>query len=403
VNITAVNVEGSISSGSFSVRTGPGAPSAISQSETTTTGFKISWTPGTGATSYTFTVNGSPVTPTIVGNTATFTGLSPSVSYSIVVISVKGGLSSPSAAFDATTSEPPPTTPVVIQTADTNTSVTIAWTGGVGATSYSFTLDGAAATPTVNGSTATFTELATDTEYTIVVTATNSFGSTPSAGFTALTDTPLISGRMLFPGIGGQGLVIQTAGDEDFTISTNNFTFEFYVYSKRLAGISRIFKFEEGGTYFTFDIENGIIRVYNSRVSFGPIITYGVTSLINTWAHMALVRIAGNLTLYVNGTPIITVSDTSNLLNLGPLVIGGANGLAIDGYITNFHYAKSFAKYRNAFTPDFNNHILPESGYTKLLLLSRRSNTLLSDSSGLSKTVGQIGSGSSLVTWAAYP
>lgn len=209
---------------------------------------------------------------------------------------------------------------------------------------------------------------------------------------------------MVFPGIGGQGLSIQTAGDEDFTIGTNNFTLEFYVYSKRLAGISRIFKFEEGVTYFGFDIESGIIHVYNSRVSFGPpIISYDVTALINTWVHVALVRISGNLTLYVNGAPIITVSDTSNILNLGPLVIGGANGLAIDGYITNFHYAKSFAKYRNAFTPDFNNNIIPESGYTKLLLLSRRSNTLLSDSSGLSKTVGQIGSGSSLVTWAAYP
>jgi hypothetical protein len=67
----------------------------------------------------------------------------------------------------------------------------ISWTGGAQATSYTYTLNGVAATPsTDNGTTsksATFTGLSPLTQYTVVVTAVNAIGSATSSSVSVTT------------------------------------------------------------------------------------------------------------------------------------------------------------------------------------------------------------------------
>jgi hypothetical protein len=222
VNITATNIEASTSSGSFSASTGPGAPTDISQSDTSSTGFMLSWTPGTGVTSYSFTIDGVPVTPTINGDTATFTGLSPDVTYSIVIISVKGGLSSPSAAFDATTGPPePPTTPFIGISAVGYTTMSIVWSGGVGATSYSLVSNGVTYIPSVLGTNAaSFVGLPGGTSQMYVFNAINDVGPTPSAPFSLQ-----LFGRMqTFAGEldGPREVIVHPTSDEALLVANFN-------------------------------------------------------------------------------------------------------------------------------------------------------------------------------------
>lgn len=82
----------------------------------------------------------------------------------------------------------PPTTPVVSVSTVTASSFTANWTGGAGATSYTYTLNGVAATPSTSGvGTATFTGLIPLTNYYLIVTAVNSGVSTSSVAVVITT------------------------------------------------------------------------------------------------------------------------------------------------------------------------------------------------------------------------
>jgi sugar lactone lactonase YvrE len=170
-----------------SVTTGPGQPTSLAQSNTTQTGFTISWSGAASATSFTHTINGSSATPTSsTSSSATFGGLTVNTTYNVIVTAVNSFGSTPSATFSASTAPNPPTQPTSITTSNVSGSAfTVNWTGGVGATSYTYTLNGtttaAAIDNGVASKNATFTGLTANTSYTVIIIATNSGGSTASS------------------------------------------------------------------------------------------------------------------------------------------------------------------------------------------------------------------------------
>jgi hypothetical protein len=97
--------------------------------------------------------------------------------------------------FKATTSSSPTTPPTIPSSLSSNSvtssGFTVTWSGGNGATSYTYTLDGASVTPSTNNgvssSSARFTGLTPTTTYAVVVTAVNSVGSTPSTSLSVTT------------------------------------------------------------------------------------------------------------------------------------------------------------------------------------------------------------------------
>ena len=173
----------------------PSAPTGITFTSVTASGFTVRWQGFTAASSYVFVLNGNQVTPTTqVGMTATFNGLTSSTLYSVVVTSVNSKGSAPSAAFTVTTLSLPPTQPVLNVTNVTTTTAQINWSGAVGATSYSYSLNGSSIVPTVDSGLVSkfivLTALSSQTTYSVVVTATNSLGSTASAPLTITTTGP---------------------------------------------------------------------------------------------------------------------------------------------------------------------------------------------------------------------
>ena len=83
------------------------------------------------------------------------------------------------------TTQPPPPPPTDIRNlstiAVTETSVTVGWSGGVGATSYTYLLNGVSAIPSsdngVVSKSASFSNLSSATAYVVIVNAVNSYGS----------------------------------------------------------------------------------------------------------------------------------------------------------------------------------------------------------------------------------
>ena len=109
VQLTSTNAGGSVASNVLSVTPGPTppptAPTALASSSVTSSGFVVSWTAGTGATSYTFSLNGTAATPTYTfpATSATFSGLTASTQYSVVVTAVNSAGTAPSSPLSVTT------------------------------------------------------------------------------------------------------------------------------------------------------------------------------------------------------------------------------------------------------------------------------------------------------------
>ena len=182
----------------------------FTQVSSTSTTVTISWTAVSGATGYTFTLDGSTVSPTLPSPqtsppTATFTGLTASSLYNITITATNsGGSSSPSSSFQISTSAAVPgqiDVSTIVETAYTTTTITIIWSAPTpSATGYSFMIgtnlpmtDARAVTPTMPSPqttppTATFTGLSASLTYWTTITATNAAGSSaPSSAFPMTT------------------------------------------------------------------------------------------------------------------------------------------------------------------------------------------------------------------------
>jgi hypothetical protein len=72
----------------------------------------------------------------------------------------------------------------------------------------------------------------------------------------------------------------------------------------------------------------------------------------NTWYHVAYVRSSGTSKLYIDGTEIISVADTTNYTDQY-FVVGGwySTGFLLNGYIDDLRITKGVARYTANFTP----------------------------------------------------
>ena len=144
--------------------------------------FTVHWEGGTGATFYTYTLNGTTTIPEIddgiSSNLATFTGLSLGTVYNLIVTASNSYdfKSSDSTAISTEVGQP---TNLVFSGINGRT-FTVSWSDAYGATSYIYTLNGNQTSPSsenINSKTATFTGLSYNTTYIVNVRAVLLFTS----------------------------------------------------------------------------------------------------------------------------------------------------------------------------------------------------------------------------------
>ena len=197
-------------------------------------------------------------------------------------------------------------------------------------------------------------------------------------------------GSMLFPGTNSSYLSVPN--DADFRFRTGQFTIEWFQYMTSQTSNPRVF------TIGAFPSATVGVSIEGARFYFwvngSSGINFGLTSYLNTWVHFAVTRDASNIIrIFQNGVvKLTTTANTYDFNNTSAvLAIGNetTSGSPFPGYITNFHWVNGTALYTGAFTPP-TQPITPVAN-TKLLLLATTSGTLLTDSSGLGKTVTNIG------------
>jgi uncharacterized repeat protein (TIGR02059 family) len=208
---------------------------------------------------------------------------------------------------------------------------------------------------------------------------------------------------------------LSAANGGDFAVGTGAFTVEWWQFMTSPpagdAGINswpRVF-FVDGA--FQLSIEGSLTSptVYlwlgGGAIALGNLDNFSTTNQ-NQWVHFALTRSGTSLRFFVNGTQLgLTRISTSNITNTSsPLIIGAQSTdsrTQFPGRITNFHFVKGTALYTSNFTKP-TTPIDPVAN-SKLLMRFTSAANLLTDSSGVNKTVTNVNSvthSTTSPTWA---
>jgi hypothetical protein len=172
-----------------------------------------------------------------------------------------------------------------------------------------------------------------------------------------------------------------------FSFGTSDFTIESWIYPNNLSG--RLWFFDSN----TDNVDlNGSGGIYYYNAGLYSSATNTVIS-VGAWHHIALVRASGTVTLYVNGSSVMSQngigynSSSNRALNIAYSVAQG-NGY-FNGYMTNFRVVKGTAVYTSTFTPS--RSPLTAITNTQLLLNAASSGTLVTDSSTNNLTITNNG------------
>ena len=156
----------------------------------------------------------------------------------------------------------------------------------------------------------------------------------------------------------GDGLFV-AAGNQEFNLSSGNWTVEVWVYfntfsintdphvfqiSTDAANRYVVYRDASTGKLSFVTVNNNIFTFSNSTTSPTP----------NTWYHVAISRLGTTSTLFINGVAEATNSQPINsgtLLEIGFISINTPNQFRLNGYIDDLRITKGVARYTANFTP----------------------------------------------------
>jgi hypothetical protein len=190
---------------------------------------------------------------------------------------------------------------------------------------------------------------------------------------------------------------LSLTNEADFRMGLNDFTIEWFQYMNSGQSFPRVFSI---GSYPSANIGVSIEGSTIYYWSINSAIVMGTFTEFDTWVHFAISRNSNNIRMFKNGnqigdtlTGLRNYNDSTNSFTIGNETVR-TSGAGFKGLLTNFHWVNGTSLYTETFQPP-TMPISPVSN-TKLLLLASTSNTVSTDSSGLNKTVTNVG-----VTWSS--
>jgi Concanavalin A-like lectin/glucanases superfamily len=244
---------------------------------------------------------------------------------------------------------------------------------------------------------------------TFIDSSTNNFSITRTGTPTQGTYTPFSQAAGYWSNyFNGTTDALTTPDNAAFTLGTNNFTIEAWIYTSSTTTT----RWVVGQVNSTFVLSSASFLI-NQQATTNTIrggvcvgsTFYGVESSsaipLNQWVHIAFVRDTTNLKIYVNGVlggttaiSTLSVNDSTNQVAIGRP--GEANVEYWSGYISNFRLVNGTAVYTSNFTPS----TTPLSAITNTKLLTCQSSRFLDNSSN-NFTITPTGT-PSVQPWSAF-
>lgn len=179
-------------------------------------------------------------------------------------------------------------------------------------------------------------------------------------------------------GSSGGGYLTVPGSTTDF--GTGDYTVEAYINLSLLntSNATILSNYNTGSNGFRLMVNiatSGGIKVFCGNTEV--LARAGAITALNDWHHVAVVRLSGGTTLYVDGIAAATNTDSNNYAidssqtAIGASLSGGVYGQFFPGYISNLRVVKGTALYTGNFTPS----VIPlqiVSGTTLLALQSNR-------------------------------
>lgn len=135
-----------------------------------------------------------------------------------------------------------------------------------------------------------------------------------------------------------------------FDFGTADFTMECWVYHTTAASTTNTYYEHQTGGPIWYRNASGNLEIAPSG---GSVVATSSTTLpVNAWTHIAVSRTGTTLQLFINGTSVASVTNSTNFTSSNALRIGDNSGtLYFDGYISNFRIIKGQGLFTGSFTP----------------------------------------------------
>jgi len=148
---------------------------------------------------------------------------------------------------------------------------------------------------------------------------------------------------------------LSTGFSSGFAYGTGDFTWELFANFNSLSGNRYLIDHSSGlGNNGTLSYYNNTLRYYNPTTGVsGPLYNTLIPLEVNRWYHIAIVRLSGVTTIYIDGIAKASGNDLHNYNSL-ELWLGryaGGGGTFFDGYIDELRITKGVARYTENFTP----------------------------------------------------
>ena len=170
-------------------------------------------------------------------------------------------------------------------------------------------------------------------------------------------------------------------------LTTGDFTIECWIYPIASVSPGRIINNWSSSTNTAASWEilqagSGVQFLCSTNGSTSPVSLSGSIP-INSWSHIAGVRIGDVFTLYINGTSAATTTQAITLQTADTITVGARNNLGsysefFPGYISNARVIKGTGIYNSTFTLS----TIPFTAITNTQLLLNGTNASITDSAG---------------------
>lgn len=240
-------------------------------------------------------------------------------------------------------------------------------------------------------------------------------GDTTTAGWSANRYFELGAGILNNTATTNHGAVVFSPTATALNIGNSDFTLETFVRFQSLPTGSNkavIFsRWDPGANTRSYQLFLGSQALNNGSLCFqtstdgtnttvAQSIVYPWTPNLNTWYHIAMVRSAGQLLLFVNGQQFgLPINDASTYFaGTAPFGIGGESivatpdptlGSVLTGWFDETRFTNGFARYTANFTPtlvEFPRNIGGDSHFAQVVLLAGY-DTVLQDESSFARTM----------------